>query len=107
MAYYLVRAKPQWEKLAELRTRLDAGEILRMRPFGGSLDMSLLGARMESNAVAIWEEEDYCHPPLDMERDAVLDHYFEDISVEVVSLDEGWERIADLPSMWAEEQAPG
>jgi hypothetical protein len=30
----------------------------------------------------IWSEEDYCSPPLAMEREAVLDRYFTDIKVE-------------------------
>lgn len=107
MAYYLVRAKPRWEKLAELRVRLDAGEISVMRPFGVALDESLRGARMESDAVAIWEEEDYCRPPLAMEREAVLDHYFDEVSVEAVALGEGWERIEALPPMWDKEEIAG
>ena len=32
MAYYLVRARPHWAKLADLRARLDAGEIAGMQP---------------------------------------------------------------------------
>lgn len=100
MAYYLVRARPDWDKLEDLHARLDSGEVGAMRPFGGSLSKGLLGARIESENVAIWEEEDYCTPPLNMERQAVLDDYFEDITVETVGRDEGWERIKDLPSMW-------
>ena len=100
MAYYLVRAQPDWEKLGELRERLDAGEIEVMRPFGMSLDFSLRGARMESEAVAIWEEEDYCRPPLAQERAAVLDDYFANISVEIVERDVGWGSIETLPAMW-------
>jgi hypothetical protein len=35
-----------------------------------------------------------------MERAAVLDTYFEDIRVEPVREDEGWQRIADLPRLF-------
>ena len=34
MAYYLVRARPKPERLAELRARLDRQELAPMRPFG-------------------------------------------------------------------------
>jgi hypothetical protein len=101
LAYYLVRAKPQWEKLSDLRRRLDAGEIVKMRPFGRALDDSLRRARLESPDVAIWEEEDYCRPPLAQERAAVLDHYFEDLAVTLVEPGQGWSQIDDLPPLWA------
>ena len=48
----------------------------------------------------MWEEEDYCRPPLAQERAAVLDRYFEQISVEAVERDGGWKRIADLPALF-------
>jgi hypothetical protein len=44
MAYYLVKAKPLTD-LAELRARLDDGEIEKLRPFGSALSYSLLNAR--------------------------------------------------------------
>ena len=78
------------------RIRLACNVVL----VGGSLDESLRGARLESEEVAIWEEEDYCRPPLDQERRAVLDDYFDNITVEKVERGEGWERIEDLPAMW-------
>lgn len=102
MAYYLVRARPHWEKLPDLRARLDAGEIIQMRPFGRALDESLRRARLESPDVAIWEEEDYCHPPLAQERAAVLDHYFEDLAVTRVEAGQAWAQIEELPSLWAQ-----
>ena len=54
---------------------------------------------------AVWVEEDYCSPPLAMERDAVLDDYFTDVRVVHDDVDEtvGWERIDDLPSLWEVE----
>lgn len=102
MAYYLVRARPHREKLPDLRARLDAGEIIQMRPFGRALDESLRRARLESPNVAIWEEEDYCHPPLAQERAAVLDHYFEDLAVTRVEAGQAWAQIEELPSLWAQ-----
>jgi hypothetical protein len=57
MAYYLVSARPLAPRMDDLEAKL----IER----------------------AVWEEEDYCRPPLAQEREAVLDHYFEELSVEL------------------------
>jgi hypothetical protein len=97
MAYYLVRAKPH--DLDELRARLDSGEIGQMRPFGQALFYGLDNARVEGEWL-VWEEEDYCTPPLAMERRAVLDTYFSDLSVENVQEGEGWKQIESLPGVW-------
>lgn len=99
MAHYLVRAKPSTD-LDSLRAQLDSGEIRQMRPFGHALHHSLTNARQVEDGTWIWEEEDYCIPPLAMEREAVLDTYFDDLSVEKVNFGNGWERIEDLPSAW-------
>ena len=100
MAYYLVKAKFQEDLLAELRTRLDSGEIKQMRPFGSALQYSLENARIDRPGWAIWEEEDYCRPPLAQERAAVLDTYFTDLSVEIVERGGGWMRIDSLSGLW-------
>ena len=100
MAYYLVKAKFRKDLLTELRSRLDSGEIEQMRPFGKALQYSLENARLDPQGWAIWEEEDYCSPPLAQERDAVLDTYFTDLGVERVGEGEGWEQIESLPEFW-------
>jgi hypothetical protein len=100
MAYYIVRAKPNPSRLVELRARLDCGEIKAMQPFGRALQLGLTNARLHDDGFAIWEEEDYCHPPLAMERAAVLDDYFSDLSVERVEKGEGWAKINPLPLLW-------
>lgn len=102
MAYYLVRAKARDPKLSELKASLESGEIVKMRPFGKALGESLRGARVDEKGLAVWEENDYCTPPLAMERAAVLDDYFTDIQVEEVQKGEGWKRLDDLPSLWRE-----
>ncbi|GBD08329.1 hypothetical protein HRbin22_00563 [Candidatus Thermoflexus japonica] len=103
MAFYLVRARLRVERAAELRARLERGEFRTLRPFGPALTASLENARWDPGAgEAVWEEEDYCSPPLAMERAAVLDHYFDALRVERVPQGEGWRRIADLPSLWAQ-----
>lgn len=103
MAIYLVSATPRWERLPELRSRLDREEVSVMRPFGTALDAGLRGARVRPDGRAVWEEEDYCRPPLAMERAAVLDRFFDDIRVEHVARGEGWSRIEPLPSLWNRE----
>lgn len=98
MAYYLVRARPIGS-LEALRARVESGEIRGMRPFGGAMDHALRHARQDSEWL-VWEEEDYCRPPLAMERAAVFDDYFTDLRVEKVDAGEGWKRIEALPPLW-------
>jgi hypothetical protein len=100
MARYLVSAGPQ-DNLEELQRRLEDGEIELLEPFGRSLHHSLANARLQKDGRAVWEELDYCSPPLAQERAAVLDDYFEDIEVIPVERNEGWKQIADLPSLWS------
>src|SRR5918912_1815124 len=97
MAFYLVSARPVPDLLEELETKLNQQAFLELSPFGRSLTGSLESARLMPDGTAIWEEEDYCRPPLAQERAAVLDHYFENLSVERVDRGSGWERIAELP----------
>ena len=100
MAFYLVSARPLGERLEELETKLTERAFLDLRPFGRSLTDSLESARRRQDGTAIWEEEDYCRPPLAQEREAVLDRYFEKISVEPVERGVGWERIEALPPLF-------
>ena len=102
MAHYLVKAQYQKDLLVELRTRLDSGEINKMRPFGTALQYSLDRARLDPRGQGwvVWEEEDYCNPPLAQERAAVLDTYFTSLSVEKVQQGIGWARIESLPLLW-------
>lgn len=102
MAYYLVRATPRPELLDELAAKLAEDAFIDMRPFGQALTRGLQGARWLDDGRAIWEEEDYCSPPLAMERAAVLDRYFTGIEVEPVAGNEGWAQIRDLPRLIAE-----
>jgi hypothetical protein len=48
----------------------------------------------------VWEEEDYCRPPLAQERAAVLDDYFDKLQVEPVREGEGWLRIEGLERLF-------
>ncbi len=101
MAYYLVRGRLKPEVAEELLARLRRDEFRPLRPFGDALTRALRNARLDpSTGEAVWEEEDYCSPPLAMERAAVLDSYFHDLRVERVREGEGWQRVAHLPSLW-------
>lgn len=100
MAYYLVRARPVNARLDELLAEIESGRIAPLRPFGTALDYSLRHARRDPQGWALWEEEDYCRPPLAMERAAVLDRFFTDLSVELVSQGAGWRRIEQLDALW-------
>lgn len=102
MAFYLVRAKPKGQ-LLELRNELDSGKIEEMKPFGNAMRKSLENARIDGNSgYIIWIEEDYCSPPLKMERESVLDRYFDELAIEQVSSEEdGWSRIEDKPLLWS------
>jgi hypothetical protein len=94
VAFYLVRARPRWDLLGELEKRLKQGQYLGLRPFGATLSGSLQNARFAGDTEeAVWEEEDYCTPPLAQEREAVLDRYFRDIRVVPVAQGAGWAAI--------------
>jgi hypothetical protein len=100
MAFYLVSAVPQHGRLEELGERLARAEFMSLRPFGATLSASLKNARIRRDGVAVWEEEDYCAPPLAQERAAVLDDYFQDLRFEKVEKGEGWSKIEKLPRLF-------
>ena len=106
MAYYLVRAKYRQDLLEELRSRLQSGEIKKMKPFGTALQYGLDNARLDphTEGLAVWEEEDYCSPPLAQERAAILDTYFTDLQVERVQQNQGWHKIESLPGLWPDPE---
>jgi hypothetical protein len=100
VAHYLVTASPREDLLGELAERLERDEFVTLRPFGRALTSALRRARRLPNGKAMWEEEDYCQPPLAQEREAVLDRYFEGISVEPVVEGTGWALIDAFPAMF-------
>ena len=99
MAHYLVRAMPKLELMGELYDRLHQGAFVKLRPFGKALTDSLHNARRLPDGTAIWEEEDYRSPPLAQERAAMLDTYFDEITVEKVDAGAGWRGIESLPKL--------
>ena len=100
MAYYLVTAKPRPDRLPDLLTNLQVKAYLTMRPFGRSLTYSLENARVGDDGYAVWEEEDYCSPPLAQERVAALDEFFDDLEVTAVERGDGWAEIEELPRLF-------
>lgn len=98
MAYYLVRAKPN-ANLAELREKLNTGQISKLSPFGTEMQQALNKARVDEAGFATWEEQCFCSPPLKQERE-VLDLYFSDLTTQTLDKGEAWAKIDSLPSLW-------
>lgn len=86
--------------MPELESLLRQDAFAGMQPFGRAISRSLRNARVRKDGGAVWEEEDYCSPPLAQERRAVLDEYFENLSVSPVSRGEGWRAIESLPPLF-------
>jgi hypothetical protein len=70
--------------MEELRNLLRRDAFVALRPFGMAITLSLRNARLQQDGSAVWEEEDYCTPPLAQERAAVLDTFFESLETELV-----------------------
>lgn len=102
MAHYLVTAKPKSERLVVLLENLRMRAYAQMRPFGKAMTYSLENARLRDDGYAIWEEEDYCSPPLAQERAAALDEFFDALEVTPVREGKGWEDIQGLPRLFPE-----
>lgn len=101
MAHYLVKGELIENKAHELKSKVFSGEFRDLEPFGRAITYSLENAKYDSQSgKALWEEEDYCTPPLAQEREAVLDIYFSNLQIVEVGNGEGWEEIDDLPSLW-------
>lgn len=99
MAHYLVTAKPKSERLGDLLANLCEHAYVSIRPFGKTMTHSLENARLREDGYVIWEEEDYCSPPLAQERAAALDEFFEELEVAPVKEGAGWEEIEQLPRL--------
>jgi hypothetical protein len=100
VAHYVVTARLKQAQRDDLTLRLKRGEFRALRPFGTELSACLSAARLLVDGRVVWEEEDYCRPPLAEERKAVLDDYFDAIDVEPVERGAGWQRIGGLPRLF-------
>jgi len=103
MAYYLVRAVPKRDLLETLEKRLENTDWDNVKPFGKALHHAITNARMDDDGTAVWEEEDYCSPPLAQERAHTLDEFFDNLEVEAVKEGEGWKQIEGLPRLFPAE----
>jgi hypothetical protein len=99
MAYFLVTAKLKSDG-KELADHLRKDDFINLEPFGRALTFGLKNARIRSDGYLVWEEEDYCTPPLKEEKEAVLDRFFTEINVEKVDKGEGWNKIKNLPHLF-------
>ena len=97
MAFYLVHATPKKDSLDKLGSKLDDDAFVHLRPFGRAMSFSLRNARRADDGRLVWEEEDYCSPPLAEEREAVLDDYFDELDLQRVAQGDGWRKIEELP----------
>src|SRR5262245_39150856 len=100
MAHYLVTARPKSERLGDLLANLRKRAYASMRPFGGSMTNSLENARLREDGYAVWEEEDYCSPPLAQERAAAFDEFFDELKVTPVREGAGWDEIEEFPRLF-------
>jgi hypothetical protein len=100
LAYYLVKAKLKEGLLKELERSLEENSFINLEPFGRALTFSLRNSRVDKTNNIIWEEEDYCYPPLAEERASVLDKYFEQIDTKKINKGEGWETIKSLDKLF-------
>lgn len=100
MAFYLVKAELKDGLLKQLQRQLGEYAFINLPPFGRALAFSLRNSRIDEANKIIWEEEDYCIPPLAQERAAVLDYYFEKLQVEEVNKGKGWGQIKKLPKLF-------
>lgn len=102
MAHYLVKAKPKSDRLDALLGNLRKRAYAPMHPFGKAMTYSLENARLRDDGYAVWEEEDYCSPPLAQERAAALDEFFDELEVMPVREGTGWEAIQGFPRLFPE-----
>jgi hypothetical protein len=91
VAHYIVRAKPKPEGVGELNQKLRDNAFVGLRPFGKALTHSLkrgtsgnqMGQRSGKKRITVrrrWPKQ----------PEAVLDTYFDEITVERVNAGEGW-----------------
>ena len=100
MAYYLVEADLKDNLKDELKQKLINNEFKHLNPFGKALTYSLENVKKNDKGKILWEEEDYCSPPLKEEKEAVLNKYFENIKVKKVNKSAGQEKIKNLPELF-------
>ena len=89
---YHVQAKFREETAKEFLEKLSDGSIRDQTPDGSEMFASMDRAVVNAKGLIEWSEMCFCSPPLQHERETVLDQHFDDIStspIEGVTLYEG------------------
>ncbi len=81
---YHVRARLRPERAAEFLRRLTDGSIARQRPDGAEIVAAMERATVGKDGVVEWSEMCFCSPPLQHERETVLDAHFTDLTTEPI-----------------------
>lgn len=87
-----VTAKFREETAAEFLTKLTDGSIRDQTPDGSEMYASMDRAVVNKDGLVEWSEMCFCSPPLQHERETVLDFHFTDITtqpIEEITLYEG------------------
>ena len=88
---YKVIARIKKALAAELQRKLLDGTIANQRPDGKEIVDSMNRAVVKESGEIQWSETCYCNSPLEHERQTVFDHYFDDISTEVIDTHQEYE----------------
>jgi len=81
---YKVTAKLIEGKAREFYQKLTDGTILNQQPDGQEIVDSMGRALIQQSGLIVWSECCYCSTPLAHERATVLDHYFLDLTTELI-----------------------
>jgi hypothetical protein len=82
---YAVTARLATDRAGELLSRLSDGSIAAQRPDGQEIVEAMARARVAPDGTVRWTETCYCRPPLQHERQTVLDRHFDDIGAEAIN----------------------
>lgn len=100
MAWFLVNATVQPDRMPELEDRLRQGAFQAIQPEGHAIHQSLSQARLGSDGRAWWEQQSFSVPPLANERLLVLDRYFVAIGTDAIQQGEGWHQLDEMPLLF-------
>ncbi|QQE12425.1 hypothetical protein JD969_02830 [Planctomycetota bacterium] len=82
--FYRVNAKLKVDKAAELLERIHDGSISKNGPDGQEMVNGFERAGVDLYGTVEWSMVCYCSTPLAHERATVLDHYFDELTTEIV-----------------------
>lgn len=81
---YRVRARLREASATEFHRKLTDGTIAAQEPDGQEMVASMHRAVVTDAGAIEWSEVCYCPTPLAHERATVLDHYFDDITTDLI-----------------------